>query len=120
MRGKAFVRMNAPGMQISGPRPSSHSGAPVVSAWPTNVGLSLQVNFAVPNSDMPSGAHRTARICSGNWGELLFLKTTTRSPLGSTIGSEPWLSSHLGVVGIAAEHSVVLNPLISSGVDHVF
>jgi hypothetical protein len=55
---------------------------------------------------------------------LALLNGTTRSPLGSTVGSEPWSLLHSaagrdGSKKLPVKQSAGLAPLISSGVDQV-
>src|SRR3954471_4801607 len=117
MRGKSFVRMNAPGMHCSGPRPKSHSGAGEAISSPTLDGL-LQV--------LPPSVDTTASCWAFGLpsGVLPLLKITAIVPSGSTIGSEPWsllqaCSSLLGSKKLPKKHTSGLLPLISWGFDQV-
>src|SRR5438445_67321 len=115
--------MNAPGMHSSGPRPKLHSGSPRISSLPTIAGFA-QLRCAVPAGELPAGWQSTPSWWFVVDGVFPLLKTTNRSPLGSTAGSEPW--SKLHALGDAFAPKNCANwqnasdwPLISSGVDHV-
>src|SRR5439155_26068026 len=123
MRGKSFVRMNAPGMHSSGPRPKLHCGSPVMTSSPTLVGLA-QFSLAVPVAELPDGWQRTPSCWPFGFsaGVLPLLKITTRSPLGRAVGSAPWLKSHLcservGSKKLPKKQSASELPLMSSGVE---
>jgi hypothetical protein len=68
----------------------------------------------------------TASCCPFGFpaGVLPLLKATSRAPFGSATEYEPWSKLHLcgsspGVKALPKKQSVGLEPLISSGVDHV-
>src|SRR3954454_13837440 len=118
--------MNGPGMHSSGPRPKSHAGSPATMSSPTlTAGRDLTCELA--SVDSPVGEQRTARCWALGLpaGVLPLLKTTDRSPLGSTTGSDPWSklqscsSAGSPLKKLPKKHSVGELPLISSGVDHV-
>src|SRR5215469_11707889 len=90
MRGKSLVRMNAPGMHCSGPRPKLQRGSPTTTSSPTLTGLA-QLRWAVPSGELPVGWQVTARFWTlGSVGAVLPLwKATVRLPSLCTIGSEP-------------------------------
>src|SRR5919202_985606 len=115
--------MYGPGTHSSGPRPKSQSGSPTITSLPTNDG-SRQFRCAVPAAELPVGWQWTPSSCPFGFpaAVLPLLKTTCRSPFGSTTGSEPW--SKLQECGFAVgskkfpkKHSVSDVPLTSSGVD---
>src|ERR1051325_11014641 len=125
MRGKSFVRMNAPGMHSSGPRPKSHCGSPTTTSSPTFL-RGAQLKCAVPAVEEPVGWQWTPRICAFGFpaGVLPLLKTTERSPFGSATEYEPWSKSQsFGAPPLKKspkKQSCGLLPLISSGVDQVW
>src|SRR3954469_9247488 len=117
--------MNGPGMHSSGPRPKSQAGSPWMMSSPTFDGAA-QLRCAVPAVELPPGAQCTPSCWAFglSGGVLPLLKITSRSPSGSTTGSEPWSKLHAcslwrGSRALPKKHSVSLVPLISSGVDHV-
>src|SRR3954452_14966865 len=110
-------------MHSSGPRPKSHCGSPVMMSSPTLLGAA-QFRFAVPVTQLPVGLQCPA----GCWpfglpaDVLPLLKMTSRSPFGSTFGSDPWSKLHacgdsVGSKKLPKEHSASDVPLISSGVE---
>src|SRR5262249_12679094 len=119
MRGKSLVRMKAPGMHASGPRPKSHLGLPTITSSPTLAGLA-QLRWP------PPGWQVTASCWSfGLVGAVLLLwNTTSRLPSGRTIGSEPWSKSQSLTFRVLskklpAKQRADDRPLISSGLDQV-
>src|SRR5947209_20632110 len=125
MRGERLVRTKLPGMPSSGPRPKLHCGSPCTTSSPTLAG-GPQLRWAVPDVELPDGEQCTASCWAlGSMaGVLRLLNTTSRSPLGSTTGSEPWSLLHwlglwVGSKALPKKHSVGELPLISSGVDQV-
>jgi hypothetical protein len=123
IRGKSFVRMYAPGMHSSGPRPKSHCGSPTMMSLPTFAG-SAQFRCAVPVAELPVGWQWTPSCWPFGFpaGVLPLLKMTSRSPFGRTTGSEPWLKSHLcgdnvGSKKFPKKQSVSELALMSSGVE---
>src|SRR4029450_4088665 len=124
-RRKSLVRIHRPGMPSSGPRPKSHTGSLTITSSPTLVGAA-QLRWAVPAAESPVGEQVTASCWRLGLSRavLALLNGTTRSPLGSTVGSEPWLLLHSaagrdGSKKLPVKHSRGLAPLISSGVDQV-
>src|SRR5579884_1652493 len=108
-------------MHSSGPRPKSHVGSPNATSSPTFTGAA-QFRFAVPAAELPVGLQCTASCWPLTVGVLPLLKTTSRSPFGSTTGSDPWSKLHAPagcVVSIELPNwqSVLFTPLISCGVD---
>src|SRR5690348_13512008 len=119
MRGKSLVRMKAPGMHSSGPRPKLHCDSPTVTSSPTLTGL--------PQCRLPPPGWQVTASCwlFGLVGAVLpLLNTTSRLPSGRTIGSEPWSKSQslaLRVLSkkLPAKQRADDRPLISSGLDQV-
>src|SRR3954451_19570641 len=117
--------MNGPGMHSSGPRPKSHAGSLVTMSSPTLTG-EAQLKCAVPAVELPDGRQCTPSCWAFGFpsGVLPLLNTTSRSPLGSTTGSEPWsrlqsCSPSVGSKRLPKKQRFGFAPLISSGVDHV-
>src|SRR3954447_3201887 len=115
--------MNGPGMHSSGPRPKSHCGSPAEASSPTFAGAA-QFRCAVPAGGLPVGRQWTPSCWAfGFVAEVLpLLKMTSRSPFGSTFGSEPWSKLHectpcVGSKKLPKKQSVSELPLISSGVE---
>src|SRR5439155_9180580 len=125
MRGKSFVRMKAPGMHSSGPRPKLQSGSPVMMSSPTFAG-DAQFRCAVPAEELPAGLQCTLSCCPFGFpaGVFPLLKITSRSPFGSATEYEPWSKLHLcglklGLKKLPKKQRASAVPLISSGVDQV-
>src|SRR5712691_6324768 len=104
-------------------RPKLQVGAPTSTSGLMRVG-GEQFRCAVPVAEFPAGLQWTASCWLSTSGVLPLLKTTSRSPFGRTIGSEPW--SKLHAVASAAGLKKLPNwqicafaPLISSGFDQV-
>src|SRR4029450_1680198 len=123
LRGKSLVRIQGPGMHSSGPRPKSHTGSLTITSSPTLVGAA-QLRWAVPAAESPLGEQVTASCWRLGLSRavLALLNGTTRSPLGSTVGSDPWLLLHSaadreGSKRLPVKHRSGLDPLISSGGD---
>src|SRR3954452_22159174 len=110
-------------MHSSGPRPKSHCGSPAMMSSPTLLGAA-QFRCAVPVTELPVGLQCTASCWPFGLpaGVLPLLKMTSRSPFGSTTGSDPWSKSHLcsdsvGSSAFPKKQSASDEPLMSSGVD---
>src|SRR2546423_13959035 len=111
--------MKAPGTHCSGPRPKSQNGSPVTTSSPILFG-EPQLKCPVPAVELPDGEQWTASCCPSIVGVFALSKTTTRSPFGSTTGSEPWLKLQLLASSVLSKRfpnwqSAGLAPLISSG-----
>src|SRR5256885_8146929 len=93
-------------------------GSPTSMSSPTWVGVP-QFRCAVPSGELPLGWQWTASCWALGLVKavLPLLKTTTRSPFGSTFGSDPWSKSQAPAWGMG--QSVKLLPLIAAGVDQV-
>src|SRR5439155_25259297 len=103
-------------------RPKLHVGAPRSTSSPTKVG-GVQFRWAVPVFESPAGWQWTASCWLLTVGVFPLLNKTSRSPFGSTIGSEPWSKLHAAAsLGLCVKKSpnwqrLALAPLISSGCD---
>ena len=80
----------------------------------------------MPFCDFPLGLQRTASCWAfgSSVAVLPLLNVTRRSPLGSTIGADPWSKSQSFGLRVRSNALPKLQycddrPLISSGVDHV-
>src|SRR4051794_16430492 len=115
--------MYGPGMHSSGPRPKSHCGSPVTTSSPTFAG-EARFRCAVPAGELPVGWQCTPSCWAFGFvaAVLPLLKMTSRSPFGSTFGSEPWSKLHacglcVGSKKLPKKQRVSEVPLISSGVE---
>src|SRR5438309_6634261 len=82
-----------------------------------------QLRCALPADELPIGRQCTASCWALGLLARVFplLKGTSRSPLGSAIGSDPWSKLHgaPGVSNAGGPKQTGAEPLISTGVDHV-
>src|SRR5437016_4589873 len=110
--------MYGPGTHSSGPRPKLHSGSCAMISSPTFVGVP-QFRCADPSGELPLGWQWTASCWKSGLvsAVLVLLKTTTRSPFGSTFGSDPWSKSQAPAWGEGQSSGLL--PLIAAGVDQV-
>src|SRR5713101_7102026 len=116
-RGKSLVRMKAPGMHSSGPRPKLQSGSPTMTSSAALTGVD---QVAPPSLETTASCWLLGLV-----GAVLpLVKTTTMSPFGRTTGSEPWSKSHALADCVLSKklpkkQSPGATPLISRGLDHV-